>query len=94
MTTTSVRVILSARVAWAASKDTHVAEKLRTASIMERKSRVDNEICCSGGVVVLGPRESVGAEVRGAEGSEGTEDAGAVGNVAVIAGAGAEDTRI
>ena len=46
---------------------------------------MDNEICCSGGAVVLGPGESVGPEVLGAEGSGGTEDACAVGNGAVIA---------
>ena len=32
--------------------------------------------------------------VRGAEGSRGTEDVGAVGNEAVIAGAGIEDAGI
>ena len=65
-----------------------------TASIMARKSRADNEICCSGSTVVLGPGESVGAEVLGAEGSRGIEDAGAAGNGAVIAGARAEDAGI
>ena len=61
---------------------------------MARKSRADNEICCSGGVVVLGPGESVGVEVLGAEGLGGIEDAGSIGNVAVIAGTGAEDAGI
>ena len=87
-----MRAILLARAAWAAAKDADVAEKVRTASIMVRKSRADNEICCSGGAMVLGPGESVGAEVLGAEGSRGTEDAGAVGNGAVIARAGVENT--
>ena len=93
---TSVRVILSARATWAAVKDADVGEKERTASIMVRKSRADNDICYSGGVVVLGLGESVGAEVLGAEGSGGTKDACAVGNGAVIAGAraGAEDAGI
>ena len=71
-----------------------MAEKVRTASIMARKSRADNEICCSGGAVVLGPGESVGAEVLGAEGFGGTEDAGVVGNGVVIAETGAEDAGI
>ena len=44
--------------------------------------------------MVLGPGESVGAEVLGAEGSRGTEDASDVGNEAVIAGAGADDAGI
>ena len=61
---TSVHVILSARAAWEAAKDMDVAEKVWTAFIMVRKSRVDNEISCSGGVVVLGPGESGGAEVQ------------------------------
>ena len=84
MTATSVSVILSARAAWAAAKDADLAEKVWTASIMARKSQANNEICCSGGAVGLGPGEFVGAEVLGAEGSGGTEDEGAVGNKAVI----------
>ena len=89
-----MRVILSAKAAWEAVIDEDVVEEVQTASIMARKSRVDNEICCSGGVMVLGPGESVGAEILGAEGYEGTEDVGVVGNGAVIARAGAEDARI
>ena len=89
-----MHVILSARATWAAAKYADVAEKVWTASIMARKSRADNEICCSGGVVVLGPGESVGAEVLEAEGSRGKEDAGVVGNEAVIAGVGDEDAGI
>ena len=42
--------------------------------------------------MVLGPGEFVRAKVLGAEASEGIEDAGAVGNEAVIAGA--EDVGI
>ena len=34
----SVRVILSAKAVWAAAKDADVAEKVRTASIIARKS--------------------------------------------------------
>ena len=69
-------VILSAKVVCAAAKDVDVAEKVRTASIVVRKSRVDMDTCCSGGSDVLGPAESVRAG--------GAEDAGAVGNGAVL----------
>ena len=64
-----MRVILSARITWATKKDADVAEKVWTTSIMARKSQVDNEICCSGGGVVLGPGKSLEDEVIGAEGS-------------------------
>ena len=86
-----MRVILSARAAWVAAKDAEVTEKVRTASMMARKSRVDIEICCGGGAVVLGPTTSVGAVVLGVEGSGGIEDARAVGNGAVIVGAGTDE---
>ena len=88
-----MHVILSARAAWAAAKDDKVTKKVRTASMMARKSRVDIEICCGGGAVVLGPATSVGAMVLVVEGFGGTEDAWAVGNEAVIAGARGEDTE-
>ena len=78
----SIRVILSAKAVWAAVKDADVAEKVRTASIIVRKSRVDMEICCGGGADVLGPTDAVGAG-----GTGGVEDADDVGNGAVIAGA-------
>ena len=94
MTTASVRVILSSRAAWAAARDADVSKKVWIASLTARNSRADNEICCSGGAVVLGLREYVGAEVLGAEGSRGTEDPGAIGNGVVIVGAGAEDAGI
>ena len=54
----SARAILSAKVAWAATKDTEVAAKVRTASMMAKKSRRDIEINYMGGVEVLGPAES------------------------------------
>ena len=41
--------------------------------------------------MMLGPTTFVGAEVLGAKGSIGAEDAGAVGNGAVVAEAGIED---
>ena len=59
--------------------------------MMTRKSRVNIEIYCGGGAVVLGPSTSIGAVELGAEGSRGAEDAGVVGNGAVVAGAGTED---
>ena len=48
--------------------------------MMAKKSRADIEICYDGGVVMLGPTTSVGAEVLGAEGSGGVEDVGVLGN--------------
>ena len=71
-------VILSAKAVWAAIKDVDVAEKVRTASIIARKSQVDMEICCGGGADVLGPTEAVGAG-----GTRSAEDAGDVSNGAV-----------
>ena len=63
-------VILSIGSAWVAAKDAEVTEKVRTASMMARKSRVDIEICCGGSVVVLGPATSVGAVVLGSRALE------------------------
>ena len=54
-----MHVILSARAAWAVAKDDEVTEKVRTASIMARKSRVEMVICCRGGIDELGPAKSV-----------------------------------
>ena len=77
-----MRVILSAKAVWAASKDVDVVEKVRIASIIARKSRLDMEICYGGGADVLGPTDAVGAE-----GTGGAKDADDVGNGAVTAGA-------
>ena len=55
-----MHVILSAKAVWVATKDVDVTEKVRTASIIARKSRVDMEICCSGGADVLCPSDAVG----------------------------------
>ena len=63
-----MRAILSAKVVWAAAKDAEVAEKVRTASMIARKSRGDIEICCMGGVEVLNPIMS--EETRGTRGAE------------------------
>ena len=51
--------IVSTKVAWAAAKDAEVMEKVRIASIMTRKSRVEMVICCGGGAEELGPAKSV-----------------------------------
>ena len=53
-----MRSILYAK---AVVKDGDVVEKLRTTSIIVRKSQGDMEICWSGGADVLGPTESEGA---------------------------------
>ena len=68
-----------------------MTEKAQTASMMARKSRVEMVISCRGDAEVLDPATSAGAVVLGAEGSGGTEDAGAVGNGVVVAGAETED---
>ena len=54
-----MRVILSSRDAWEVAKDADMAENVRTTSIMARKSRVEMNMCCGSGAVVLGPIESV-----------------------------------
>ena len=51
----SVRVILSARAAWAVANDAEVAENVRTASMMVKKSLVEMVMYCRGGAEVLGP---------------------------------------
>ena len=54
-----MHVILSARAAWVVAKDVEVMEKVRTTSIMARKSRVEMVICYGGGADELGPTKSV-----------------------------------
>ena len=68
----SVRVILSARAAWAVANDAAIVENVRTASMMIRKSRVEIVICCGGGAEVLAAAPSVGV-VLGPGGLEKTE---------------------
>ena len=84
-------VILLTKAVWATKKDVEMIEKVRTASMMARKSRVEMVICCGGDAEVLGPATSAGAAVLGAEGSGGAKEAGDVGNGVVVAGAGIED---
>ena len=52
-------------------KDAEVAEKVRTESMMARKSRGDIKIDCMGGPKVLNPTES-----EGTGGTGGAEEAG------------------
>ena len=59
-----------------------MADKVRTASIIARKSRVDMEICCGGGANGLGPSDTIGAG-----GTGGAGDAGNVRNATVTVGA-------
>ena len=49
----SVRVILSIMAAWEVANDADMAENVRTASMMTRKSKVDIELYYGGDVVVL-----------------------------------------
>ena len=53
VTAALVRAILSTKAVWAVTKDAEVAEKVRTASMIARKSWGDMEICCIGGAEVL-----------------------------------------
>ena len=66
-------------------------EKVQTASMMAKKSRVEIVICCGGGVEVLGRATSGGTVVLGAEGSGGIEGIRVVGTRAVVAGDGGGD---
>ena len=56
-----MRVILSAKAVWAVAKDADMAEKVRTTSIIVRKSREDMGMCYDSGTDVLGPTDAVGA---------------------------------
>ena len=73
-----VRVILSARAAWAVANDVAVVENVLTASMMVRKSRVEIVICCGGGAEVL-VATLFGGAVLGPWGPEKTEGSGAGG---------------
>ena len=89
----SVRVILSARAAWAVANDAAAVENMRTTSMMVRKSRVEIVICYGSGAEVLAAAPSVGV-VLGAGGLEkiegsGAEGIGARGGDAETEGAGA-----
>ena len=85
----SVRVILSARAAWAVANDAVIVENVRTTSMMVRKSQVEIVICCGGGAEVLIATPSGGA-VLGPWGPEKTEGSGADGTGARGGEAGTE----
>ena len=87
----SVRVILSARVAWAAANDVAVVENVRTASMKVRKLRMEIVICCGGGAEVLAAAPS-GGEVLGPWGPKKTEGSGADGTGSGGGEAGTEGT--
>ena len=66
---------------WVATKDVEVVAKVRTASMMARKSRGDIWMDSMGGAEVLGPVES-----EGTRGTGGAEDAGDVGSGTMTGG--------
>ena len=51
----SVRVILFARVSWAAANEAAVVENVRTASMIVRKSLVEMVMYCCDGAEALDP---------------------------------------
>ena len=77
-----MHVILLTKAIWAAAKDADITKKARNTSLIVRKSRGDIEICCSGGVDILGPTDS-----EGAGGTRDAEEAGDVGSRAGTVGA-------
>ena len=87
-----MRVILSARAAWAVANDSTVVENVRTASMMVGKSLVEIVICCGGGAEVLTAAPSGGA-VLGPWGPEKTEGSGVDGTRAGGGEAGTEGSR-
>ena len=87
---TLVRVILSARAAWAVANEADVEENVWATSMMVRKSWVEIVIYYRCGAEVLGPTTSLGM-VLGAESPGETEDSGASGTGAMVAGAGGRD---
>ena len=86
----SMRVIHSARAAWAVANDADVEENVQTASMMVKKSRVEIVIYCGGGVEVLGPITSIGV-VLGVESPGEREGSGGGSTRAVVVGDGGED---
>ena len=66
--------ILYGKIVCAAAKDADMAEKVRIASIIARKSQGYMEICYSGGADILGQAESEG--VGGIGGTEVADEVG------------------
>ena len=81
----SERVILSARDAWAVANDADMAENVRTASMMVKKSPVEMVIDSWGCAEVLGPAISEWAMGMVVEGTGGTDGTRAGGTRAVVA---------
>ena len=71
-----MRAIRSAKDAWATANEAKVAENVRTASMIARKSRGDMGICC--GVVEDEPAKSAGDGALEATGAGGSDEAGSV----------------
>ena len=72
-----MRVILSVSVSWEAANEVAMAENVRTASMIVRKSLVERVMYCWGGAEVLGPAISDRAVGMGVEGFGGVEGIGA-----------------
>ena len=72
-----MRVILPASTAWEAANDAVVAENVRTASMIVKKSLVERVMYCGGGAEMLSPSISDLAVGMGPEGSGGVEGIGA-----------------
>ena len=72
-TAASVRVILSANVAWEAANEAAVVENVQTVFMRARKSLVERVMYCRDGMEVLGPAISDRAVGMGPEGSGGVE---------------------
>ena len=72
-----MRVILSASASWEVANDAVVAENVRTASMIVRKSLVERVMYCGGGAEVLGPTISDQAVGMGPKVSGGVEGIGA-----------------
>ena len=92
----SVRAIRSAKDAYAAANEAEVAENVRTASMMARKSRGDIGICCGGGGAVEDePAKSAGDRPVEVTGTGGSDEVRSVGHGAAGIGAreGETETR-
>ena len=78
--------IRSAKDAWAVANEAEVAENVRIASMIARKSRGDMGICC--GAVEDEPAKSTGDGALEATGAGGLDEAGSVERGVVDTGTG------
>ena len=76
-----MRAIRSDKDAWAVANEAEVAENVRTASMIARKSRGDMGICC--GAVKDEPAKSIGDGALEATGVGDSDEAGSIGRGAV-----------